>query len=82
MVADNLVDDEADELLAEIGIEMRFRRQCPKTGDLPFLPCRVACRQAALQQCRRWTRQSYPAAPRGLGRLEPGTRGADGTIRT
>ncbi len=45
MVADHLVDDEAQELLAEFGVELRFLGKMPQPRDLAFLAPRVGRRQ-------------------------------------
>ena len=41
VVADNLVDDEAQEFFAELGIELGLLGQRPQAGDLPFLSRRI-----------------------------------------
>lgn len=46
MVADHFVDDEAQELLAEIGVEMRVAGQRAQAADLFVLARRVSGRQA------------------------------------
>ncbi len=41
MVADHFIDDEADELLAEVGIEVRLFRQLAQAHDLALLASRI-----------------------------------------
>ncbi len=48
MVADHLVDHEADELLAELGVELGLDRQRAQALDLARLAAGVAGRQAGL----------------------------------
>lgn len=48
MVADDFVDDEADELFAEVGIEVGFFRELPQACDLAFLARWVGRREVPL----------------------------------
>lgn len=41
MVADHFIDHEADEFLAEFGIEIGLRRQLAQPGNLPRLAVRI-----------------------------------------
>ena len=41
MVADHFLDHEADEFLAEFGVEVGFLRKLAQPGDLAFLPPRI-----------------------------------------
>lgn len=41
MMADHFVDHEAQELLCEIGVEIRFRRQRTQARDLAFFSARI-----------------------------------------
>ena len=45
MVADHLVDDEAEKLFAELGIELRLFGQRAQTRDLPLFPAGIRRRQ-------------------------------------
>lgn len=47
-MADHFVDDEADELLAEVGVEMRVFRQCAQARDLAFFPAGVGSGQVGM----------------------------------
>ena len=41
VVSDHLIDNEPQELLAEIGIEMGVFGQCPQPRNLGFFACRI-----------------------------------------
>jgi len=60
-MANHLVDDEAQELLREFGVETRFLGEMPQPRDLALLAARIGGRQAGLR---------LVAADR-LGHLEP-----------
>ncbi len=47
-MADHFLDDEAQELLGELGIELGICRQLPQPGDLPLLAARIGGGQAVL----------------------------------
>ena len=60
MVADDFVDDEAEELLAELGVEVGACRQRPQPRDLGLLTPRVGGRERVVGLVK----------PHGLGDAE------------
>src|SRR5690606_4528728 len=48
VMPDHLVDDEADELFAEFGVEIRVHGQCAQAFDLPRLASGIARREPGL----------------------------------